>query len=156
MGGCQQARRSGAGPVPLGTNGRRALKPLASAGRRAIHSADSGRHSAHRIYPDLPVCNVVAGTTIWKTCQRTLHRADRPGFDRQFLKWADRPTEAFTATSTAVPSRGQSLTHGLDQLEDVGTSFLRLVPLGEVLQRLDHPLVAEVHQLLDRQQVWMR
>ena len=85
-----------------------------------------------------------------------LHRADRPGLDRQFLKWADRPTEAFTATSTAVPSRGQSLTHGLDQIEDVGTSFLRLVPLGEVLQRLDHPLVAEVHQLLDRQQVWMR
>ena len=48
-----------------------------------------------------------------------------------------------SANAAALPSRGQSLTHGLDQLEDVRTSFLRLVPLGEVLQRLDHPLVAE-------------
>ena len=62
----------------------------------------------------------------------------------------------FPANSTAVPLRGQSLTHGLDQLEDVGTSFLDFVPLDEVLQRLDDPLVAEVHQLLDRPRVWRR
>ena len=62
----------------------------------------------------------------------------------------------FPANATALPLWGQSLTHGLDQLEDVGTSFLHFVPLDEVLQRLDHPLVAEVHQLLDRPRVWRR
>ena len=36
----------------------------------------------------------------------------------------------FPANSTAVPSRGQSLTHGFDQLEDVGTSFLDFEPAG--------------------------
>ena len=62
----------------------------------------------------------------------------------------------FPANATALPLWGQSLTHGLDQLEDVRTSFLHFVPLGEVLQRLDDPLVAEVHQLLDRPRVWRR
>ena len=118
------------------------------------HAPYSGRHSTHRIYPGLRSCNVVTDTSIGKTCQRTLHCADRPGLDRQFLKWADRPTEAFTAISTVLSLRGQSLTHGIDQLDDVGTSFLHLVPLEQVLQRLDHPLVAEVHQLLYRRQVW--
>ena len=62
----------------------------------------------------------------------------------------------FPANSTALPLRGQSLTHRLDQLEDVRTSFPNFVPLDGVLQRLDDPLVAEVHQLLNRQQVWRR
>ena len=62
----------------------------------------------------------------------------------------------FPANATALPLRGQSLTHGLDQLEDVGTSFLHFVPLDEVLQRLDDPLVAEVQQLLNRPRVWRR
>ena len=42
------------------------------------------------------------------------------------------------ANATALPLQCQSLTHGLDQLEDVGTSFLHFVPLDQVLQRLDH------------------
>ena len=62
----------------------------------------------------------------------------------------------FPANPTALPLQCQSLTHGLDQLEDVGTSFLHFVPLHEVLQRLDDPLVAEVHQLLHRPRVWRR
>ena len=62
----------------------------------------------------------------------------------------------FPANSTALPLQRQSLTHGLDQLEDVRTNFLHFVPLNKVLQRPDDPLVAEVHQLLNRHHVWRR
>ena len=42
----------------------------------------------------------------------------------------------------ALLSLGQSFTHGLDQLQEVCTSLFHFVPLGEILQGLDHPPVA--------------
>ena len=48
----------------------------------------------------------------------------------------------------------QSLAHALDQVEDVRRNLLDFVRLDEVLQRLHSPLVAEVHQLLNRPYMW--